>query len=452
MHCRFGWLAGFVLGPWLCAQQGWFERVLPVSPGADRGPAMVFDSARGEVVLFRGEGTGAQTWNWDGSAWTLRSLNTSPPPRVHAGMVFDSNRNVAVMFGGNNPVELNDTWEWNGTGWSQPSTGQRPAARFLPGMAFDPARGVTLLFGGLGRSATLSDTWEWNGQFWNPTGAIGPSPRLGPGMVFDPLRQRTVLFGGYDTQGALDDTWSWDGNSWSVRTPAVRPTARHGHRLVWDADRNAVLLFGGSDFSINSVAWVWNGTTWSQLSSRLPAFGLARQSPAAAWDPLRRRLLVFGGFGGGQPLGDTWELVADNVANYENYGPACASPAGSPYLGSHQGSLPWSGSTFQAVLEPVSTLPGAAPFGIVGDSSRQWGANWLPLALAPWGMNGCFLLTNPVAIVPLGQSGGRAIWSLPIPSSAFLIGMSFYLQAGVPFPGANPTGIVTSNGCRIRVQ
>lgn len=169
-----------------------------VYPSGLKGHAMAYDSARGVVVLFGGEG-------WDG--------------------------------------HLDDTWEWNGTNWTQLSPPNRPSARSVHAMAYDSARGVVVLFGGLDGSGThRDDTWEWDGTNWMQRGpASQPPARAGHAMAYDSAREVTVLFGGSD-QG---DTWEWDGTDWVERSPARQPSARSGHAMAYDSVQEAVVLFGG---------------------------------------------------------------------------------------------------------------------------------------------------------------------------------------------------------------
>ena len=107
---------------------------------------MAFDSARGVVVLFGGW-TGAangETWEWNGSAWTQR-LVSGPTPRANPAMAYDSARHVTVLFGGSDgsgPFTgfSAETWEWNGVAWTQ-RTVTGPSARADHTMTYDSARG-----------------------------------------------------------------------------------------------------------------------------------------------------------------------------------------------------------------------------------------------------------------------------------------------------------------------
>jgi hypothetical protein len=55
-----------------------------------------------------------------------------------------------------------------------------------------------------------------------------------------------VIFGGYDG-GPRDDTWEWNGSAgtWTAVSGGIRPPARAAHALAFDALRGRVVLFGG---------------------------------------------------------------------------------------------------------------------------------------------------------------------------------------------------------------
>jgi hypothetical protein len=168
---------------------------------------MAFDSIRGVCVLFGGSptvpGSGlADTWEWDGAAWALRATS-GPTARFWHGMTFDRTRARTVLFGGFGVNEagvgllpLADTWEWDGSAWSLRAT-NNPPARLRPGMAYDEHRQRTVLNGGVeyGSGHALLDTWEWDGAVWALRHTSGPSGReviLG----FDPARNLIVRYGG----------------------------------------------------------------------------------------------------------------------------------------------------------------------------------------------------------------------------------------------------------------
>ncbi|MEW6238387.1 MAG: hypothetical protein AB1656_23635 [Candidatus Omnitrophota bacterium] len=110
---------------WIWKNQSWTKKSPAHSPSCGPGDFnMVFDSARGVVVLFA---KGQQTWTWDGADWTQLHPANSPPNagRGFFAMGYDPNRSVAVIYGGEiitDPVNYSaeyydDIWEWDGVDW-----------------------------------------------------------------------------------------------------------------------------------------------------------------------------------------------------------------------------------------------------------------------------------------------------------------------------------------------
>src|SRR5262249_39439834 len=191
---------------------------------------------------------------------------TMAPVTGHA-MAFDEARGRTVLFGGcSGPFESADTWEWDGSAWTRRDTNVVPA-RLAPALASDRPRRRVVLFGGrAGPSTDLGDTWEWNGDRWVQRSNGGPSPRAGHSLAYDPLRQRTVLFGG--TVPA--DTWVWDGVAWAQLTPAHSPGERLGAAFAFDETSGHALLFGGFSATQGSLlgdTWSWDGTDWTLLAA-----------------------------------------------------------------------------------------------------------------------------------------------------------------------------------------
>src|ERR1019366_5554713 len=114
-------------------------------------------------VLFGGDdATGvalADTWTFDGTAWTQVTVTTPPP--VRDGFAMTSLGSKVVLFGGyNGAASLNDTWTFDGTTWTQVTVTTPPAAR--NGHAMGSLGTKAVLFGGY-NTVTLGDTWIFDG-------------------------------------------------------------------------------------------------------------------------------------------------------------------------------------------------------------------------------------------------------------------------------------------------
>ena len=145
-----------------------------------------------------------------------------------------------------------------------------------------------------------------------PLPSAWPPGRADHDMVYDSARGRTVIFGGYPAGPYLNDLWEWDGLSFVNRTPSPLPASWPGPRieyaLAYDPVRARMLLFGGY-FPILGDTWEWDGPR--NLWTRLPATGPSpRRGPAMAYDARRQVTVLFGGEDVelAPPLHDTWEF------------------------------------------------------------------------------------------------------------------------------------------------
>jgi hypothetical protein len=130
--------------------------------------------------------------------------------------------------------------------------------------------------------------------------AANPGPRLGHALAFDAARNRTVLFGGQTTsfyQSVTNQTWTYDGLSWTNMAPSALPAARRFHAMAYDPLRQKVVLFGGDrgtlPVSCWGDTWEWDGVSW--------AFRVLAVSPSEraehqmAFDAVRGRVVLYGG-------------------------------------------------------------------------------------------------------------------------------------------------------------
>ena len=307
----------------------WTRLEPPSKPTARRGHSMAYDSVRQRVVMFGGQRNELattvffqETWEWDGTTWTQVAAGQGPSVQTRHPMAYDAGRQRMVLFDSARRAPHADTWEWDGSTWTlRTSSPAEPPWRYGNALAHDVVRQRTILFGGIGPAPNfvlMGDTWALDQTTWtrlNP--AVSPSPRALSPMVWDPARQRLVLFGGFACGGPpacssvkiADDTWEWDGAAWSARSPTARPPARLGHGMVWDVARQRAVLFGGrtlSRYQPFADTWEWDGTTWLQ---RDPTVSPApREGPGMAYDPLRQRVVLFGGGSTNPPwFDDTWE-------------------------------------------------------------------------------------------------------------------------------------------------
>jgi len=79
--------------------------------------------------------------------------------------------------------------------------------------------------------------------------------------------------------------------------------------MAYDANLGSVVLFGGVDEpgSESNDTWLWNGSNWRKIHpSTAPG---VRYATNMDYDPVAKGLVLFGGFGSNQTLGDTWFFI-----------------------------------------------------------------------------------------------------------------------------------------------
>ncbi len=226
-----------------------------------------------------------------------------------ATAAFDPDRRLIVATGGAEstpPVSTGTLKTWEGGEQSfqlQSAFGPAMVNAASAYGRFPNSRGV-YVFGGRSGGALSAATWQWSNAMWTQVStATSPPPRQQHAMAFDVKRGVIVVFGGnaaVGTNALLRDTWEFDGTSWTNRTLATGPSARAGHAMAYDPIRQRVLVFGGDVGSTTlDDLWSWDGTAWTELT---PAIRPSpRVTPELAWDAPRKALVLYGA------LDDTWE-------------------------------------------------------------------------------------------------------------------------------------------------
>ncbi len=138
---------------------------------------MCYDSKLGRIVLFGGFGNYLElddTWLWDGNNWGQTTPTNGPTHRywVMNQIVYDTARGECVLFGGQHPTTrkpLGDTWTFDGTEWrpkleyqTSPINGARYA--LTSPMTWAAAEALAVLEGG--HLATVRNQaeqdWLWS--------------------------------------------------------------------------------------------------------------------------------------------------------------------------------------------------------------------------------------------------------------------------------------------------
>jgi hypothetical protein len=136
----------------------------------------------------------------------------------------------------------------------------------------------------------------WDGTSWKQL-ANSPSPNLiNPAAAFVPTADAVIALGFSPTSNTLE-MWSWNG-SWRQLHPTVLPTVRVSTAIGFDPVARRLILFGGYNSNVGTLAdtWAWDGTTWSRLQ---PAHSPPPRGNAFLLGLNSFGLLLTGGSGGG---------------------------------------------------------------------------------------------------------------------------------------------------------
>jgi hypothetical protein len=279
--------------------------------------SLIRDPLRDRLIIFGGmSGFLGDLWEWPlqpGHApLPLIAAGTPPSPRHGASAVYDPVRDRMILHGGSTGfgIVAGDTWELTLSGtptWSQLSPGGGvPLSRTDHSAIYDPASDAMIMFGGAGSDGMLADTWRLSlgsPMTWTDISPTGPGDkptiRYGHVAVLDPVEDRMYVYA-----GNASDTRTWrlelSGTpTWVVET-IIGPPVDIGATATYDATRHRAVLFGGRTGSSSSnevweLAFSSMGATWNELSpsGSIPS---GRLHAASAYDPIRDRMLVFGGY------------------------------------------------------------------------------------------------------------------------------------------------------------
>ena len=200
-------------------------------PGAREGAGLAYEADTGRMLLFGGALAFEQrgdTWAWDGKTWDPVA-EVGPRPRFISLMAEDRATGDVLLQGGhwvdgNEGDFLADTWRWDGAAWTEVATDDGPGPRVnSPGTWDDRLGGIVMFGGGTDESGpAAADTWLWQDGWTQVETTTAPGPRGGHAIAFDAKRGVLVLVGGIARPGGSQvlEVWELDAAGWHEVLPA----------------------------------------------------------------------------------------------------------------------------------------------------------------------------------------------------------------------------------------
>lgn len=230
------WLLGgrtpsFVGDLWALDANGWRLRLAEdpdgLPPAALQGRRIVYDEARQQLLAVAGGTVGFPFSRLGASGWQAIAGPT-PSQRMNPGVVYDHARARVVMFGGQSLLGslFADTWIYDGTAWSLLSPAHVPPGNARHGMAYDRRRDRVVMVGGDAYGMGAGDTWEFDGVDWHQRpGSLAVGSVFDPALAYDAQREVVVALAPGLVNGALQ-TLQWDGVTWLPVSSAAAPPTR----------------------------------------------------------------------------------------------------------------------------------------------------------------------------------------------------------------------------------
>lgn len=376
----------------------WAEKTVTPHPAGRFNAAAAFDARNKRFTLIGGEAANgdvnSELWYWQGSSWSQVSIvGVAPQARFGAAAEYVPGINNVFLYGGSAGGDT--AWRWDSAGgeWSTFEKYESIGGISHNAFFYDTARKKVVSYGGSTKSTSdnsLNITAFWNGATWG-IGNPGSMSVGGTGFAFDASRTQAVLLGGYTGSGgnlyyqtlsptsAIATTVTWDGTTWTERVVANAPLPRGDLGMVYDSKRQRVLAFGGFQPQTSTGCgvypakfyndiWSWDGSAWTDITP-IGALPAPRQGMALTYDPMRDRVVLFGGAGAGVVYSDTWEFDGTKWAQL--------APAHSPNVNAT------SAAVYDSLRHRVTLF--ATGRGAVGGLLRTWtwdGTDWTNISSA----------------------------------------------------------------------
>lgn len=169
---------------------------------------------------------------------------------------------------------------------------------------------------------------------WAQVALPAPDKRLHHSIIHDTAGRRLILFGGLYSSYAYADVWEFSiaSGTWRpLATQGPTPLARWGHSAIYDPLRDRMLVFGGFTTSgQHALADLWELSldatpTWREIVPGGPR-PTARFVHTAIYHSRRDRMIVYAGYDGSFQ-DDVWELPLDGAPSWDPLFPRGTPPS-----------------------------------------------------------------------------------------------------------------------------
>jgi hypothetical protein len=186
------------------------------------------------------------------------------------------------------------------------SAQERPAGRACH--AATATQSGIVIWGGAAQCGTRivadSSRWLWDGTKWHRLQGPPLLPREDALLLQGAADSALVLLGGRRNGEVFDDVWYFDGRSWREASSAGGPGPIQHGAAAYDPLRKRVVVFGGAlGRDLRSRTYEWDGTRWYSFDATGPA---PRVGHGMAWSNSDGGILLYGGFAENQ-FRDLWK-------------------------------------------------------------------------------------------------------------------------------------------------
>jgi tetratricopeptide (TPR) repeat protein len=280
----------------------------PTLPDARARAHLIYHPTLEALLLFDGyyashfDSTQNNVWKWDGQQWK-QIVTFGPGSRILNSAALNMGNGLVTLFAGWGKGKLNDkrsdVWTFDGKNWSELQT-NNTATRDHHKMTYMDHLSAFLVYGGFSADFKPdTTTLLLKGDKFMTLKIKGPGARGNTAMAYDPMRKRAVLFGGNFPSRSKGDLWEFDGEKWEEILVDDIGVAT-GHAMTFSEVHGMVVIHG-----LNGTTWGWNG----KRMERLATGGPLESGIALAYDPVRKVIAAFGGFGANRTASSSlWEL------------------------------------------------------------------------------------------------------------------------------------------------